>query len=243
MPYQSGTWSWSSSWNSSDRVRYRKLRLEFRIAAIAHGRVEESRVGVGAGLVLCLCHYCRRENKWLLDGSSCSSSSSSRSHLGQSGSARRAKPNGLVERRMTRRGGSKNAQNIKSKRRLQNRSTRGMWKVGSHDSMDEALFKDTEIRRRSWVLSVVLYCLLLLLLLEPGVADSGWLAGWRGTVAGSRAELLLYFSAFISDLEAFNMLLRNIKTYWNISHCDRRMRCNSSRRGVGTAGGRWRRWC
>lgn len=47
--------------------------------------------------------------------------------------------------------------------------------------MDEALFKDTEIRRRSWVLSVVLYCLLLLLLLwlmllEPGVAD--WLRGW-----------------------------------------------------------------
>lgn len=77
--------------------------------------------------------------------------------------------------------------------------------------MDEALFKDTEIRRRSWVLSVVLYCLLLLLwlllLLEPGVAD--WLRGWRGTVA----ELLLYFAAFISDLEAFNMLLGNIKTY------------------------------
>lgn len=77
--------------------------------------------------------------------------------------------------------------------------------------MDEALFKDTEIRRRSWVLSVVLYCLLLSL--EPGVADSGWLAGWRGTVAAYRAELLLYFAAFISDLEAFNMLLGNIKTY------------------------------
>lgn len=48
MPYQSSpARSCGWSWSSSDRVRYRKLRLEFRPAAIAHRRVWSEERGEG----------------------------------------------------------------------------------------------------------------------------------------------------------------------------------------------------
>lgn len=100
MPYQSfQARSCGWSWSSSDRVRYRKLRLEFRPAAIAHRRVwsEERGEGFVFAIIAAEEQMVVVANDWTGRNGTGAAAAATAAAIWAQG-ARRAKSNGLARR-------------------------------------------------------------------------------------------------------------------------------------------------